>query len=250
MIQDDDMKSLNSQAQLSESKRSKKSKNDPEKLEKEAIDNKKKLKVIKEAHKDLKSKYTVVNEQYLQLKTKHAEQDQKVKEYLESNDELKAENAKLYDNILMLQQKITDELGAQMEKNNNPFTSDADQGEPKKSNSLKDVSLIADIKKTQGQGGGKIKKSLAMAANMNEDELKLFEEQEEDELREQMEASNKIAMALVQQENESKLLEDSLKSKEDELNSLNEELAKSKTDFIAKEKEMNHFKQLYEDSYE
>jgi len=57
-----------------------------------------------------------------------------------------------------------------------------------------------------------------------------------------MEASNKIAMALVQQENESKLLEDSLKSKEDELNSLNEELAKSKTDFIAKEKEMNHFK--------
>ena len=45
-----------------------------------------------------------------------------------------------------------------------------------------------------------------------------------------MEASNKIAMALVQQENESKLLEDSLKSKEDELNSLNEELAKSKTD--------------------
>ena len=65
MIQDDDMKSLNSQAQLSEPKRSKKSKNDPEKLEKEAIDNKKKLKVIKEAHKDLKSKYTVVNEQYL-----------------------------------------------------------------------------------------------------------------------------------------------------------------------------------------
>lgn len=63
-----------------------------------------------------------------------------------------------------------------MEKNNNPFTSDAVQGEPKKSNSLKDVSLIADIKKTQGQGGGKIKKSLAMAANMNEDELKLFEE--------------------------------------------------------------------------
>ena len=39
---------------------------------------------------------------------------------------------------------------------------------------------------------------------MTEEELRLQEAKEEDELREQMEASNKIAMALVQQENESK----------------------------------------------
>lgn len=46
--------------------------------------------------------------------------------------------------------------------------------------------------------------------NLTEEELRLKEIREEDELREQMEASNKIAMALVQQEQESKQFKDSL----------------------------------------
>lgn len=65
--------------------------------------------------------------------------------------------------------------------------------------SLKDVSLVSDIKKTQGQGGGLAKKknadgaSKASAKKLTEEELRLQEAKEEDELREQMEASNKIA---------------------------------------------------------
>lgn len=83
----------------------------------------------------------------------------------------------------------------------------APQSELKKPVSLKDVSLISDAKKTQGQGGGKAKRlpaDLNPKVNMTEEELRIQEEKEEDELREQMAASNKIAMALVAQENESK----------------------------------------------
>ena len=42
------------------------------------------------------------------------ESETQLKEFKESNDELKTENAKLYDNILIFHQKITDELGAQL----------------------------------------------------------------------------------------------------------------------------------------
>lgn len=100
---DDDLKSLNSQAQQSESKRSKKSKNEADKETKEAIDNKKRLKVIKDAHRDLKAKYDAMSEQLTQLKEKHSEQEGKLKESEAQNEELKCENAKLYDNILILQ---------------------------------------------------------------------------------------------------------------------------------------------------
>ena len=46
-----DMKSLNSV-----SMRSKRSNDDPDKAQKDAVDNKKKLKVVKEAHKNLKAR--------------------------------------------------------------------------------------------------------------------------------------------------------------------------------------------------
>ena len=74
--------------------------------------------------------------------------------------------------------------------------------EKQKTLSLKDVSLISDKEKKtyQGQGGGKIKRTqteLKANVNMTEEDMRLKEIQEEDELREQMEASNKIAMALV-----------------------------------------------------
>lgn len=207
--------------------------------------------MIKEAHRDMKAKYDQMQEQHTVLKEKHAEQERELKEYKERNDELKAENAKLYDNILILQQKITDELGAQMQ-NDNPFLNGESQSESRKPMSLKDVSLVPDMKKTQGQGGGKTKKNADAKAgiNMTDEELRLQEAQEEDELREQMEASNKIAMALVQQENESKQFKDSLAEKEEELKALQEKLSKAAADYVAKEKEMNHYKQLYEDSYE
>lgn len=54
---DDDLKSLNSQARKSEA-RSRNSGNDPEKDRKEANDNKKKLKVLKDALRDLKGRYS------------------------------------------------------------------------------------------------------------------------------------------------------------------------------------------------
>lgn len=41
-----------------------------------------------------------------------------------------------------------------------------------------------------------------------------------------------------------------LKTQEDELAELRQELTKLRTDYVAKEKEMSHFKELYEDSYE
>ena len=258
---DDDLKSLNSQAQQSESKRSKKSKNDADKETKEAIDNKKRLKVIKDAHRDLKSKFDAMSEQYTKLKEQHSEQEGKLKESEAQNEELKCENAKLYDNILILQQKITDELGAQMQ-NESPIKATADDMQadlssdtPQRALSLKDVSLVSDIKKTQGQGGGLAKKkadgaSKASASKLTEEELRLQEAKEEDELREQMEASNKIAQALVQSEQESKKYQDQLKAQEDELAALKLDMTRLRTDYVAKEKEMNHFKELYEDSYE
>ena len=61
----------------------------------------------------------------------------------------------------------------------------------KKTKSLKSVSIV-DNKVSQGQGGAN--KKTPMPQNFNQLELAAFEENEEEEMRKQMEASNLIAM--------------------------------------------------------
>ena len=84
----------------------------------------------------------------------------------------------------MLQQKITDELGANLPspvKSNEAGS--ADSTEPKKLLSLKNVSLISDQKKSQGQGGGKAKKLGDKNLNLTDEEMRLQEEQEEEAMK-------------------------------------------------------------------
>jgi hypothetical protein len=65
-----------------------------------------------------------------------------------SNEELKSENNKLYENILILQQKITDELGAQLSSSERKKeTVPGPVFEKQKTLSLKDVSLVSDKEK-------------------------------------------------------------------------------------------------------
>lgn len=135
---------------------------------KDALDNKKKLKVIKEAHKDLKSKYQTLQETHKKQQEMLDQTLMKLRKTTESNDELTTENAKLQDNILMLSQKITDELGAQLSPQQN---FEAPSLERSKAVSLKDASIVSDLKKTQGQGGGKTKLKAQM--QMSEEDLRL-----------------------------------------------------------------------------
>lgn len=63
-IKDDDMKSQNSLALQSESRRSKNSKGDPDKAQKEATENKKRLKVLKQAYKDMEDRHKELKKSY------------------------------------------------------------------------------------------------------------------------------------------------------------------------------------------
>ena len=65
-----------------------------------------------------------------------------------------------------------------------------------------------------------------------------------------MEASNKLAMALIQQEETKKQFKDQVKEKDEEIEKMKETMNKLQTEHDAKHKEMQHFKNLYEDSYE
>ena len=120
-----------------------------------------------------------------------------MKEMKTENDQLKEENHSLYDNILLLQQKITDELGVQMEQK--PIV------EQKKTISLKNISIVDDKKKvSQGQGGGIILKSVSGLMGQNKDSKlsdadKKFAQEalEEQQLLESMEQTNKIAQELM-----------------------------------------------------
>ena len=91
----------------------------------------------------------------------------------------------------------------------------------KKTKSLKNVSL-SDNKVSQGQGGAN--KKTPLPQNFNQFDLNAFEEQEEEEMRKQMEASNLIAMQLYMKQQKEKEMKDQIENKNSEFECMDKAL--------------------------
>ena len=170
-----------SESQISKSKKKKK-----EMTAEDAEMNKKKMKVLKEALKEFKTKDEKKNAEILKLQQDNESLKRELKEKVTENQDIFEENHKLHDSILVLQQKMSDEFGLNMDVNND----------------------VADKKEAKSETKNQQKNK--SASKVNEDTLKsqILDNLDEQAMIDQMNASNMAAEALIKAEEQNQVIMD------------------------------------------